>query len=189
MGSEMCIRDRSLSVERVSNPYFEDLRHSLAEFSEVAAMNEISRKGLNVLFACEPLSEHALQEFGDLMYWGYTEFDALRYFFSHLSLLDGPIHEVVIRPHPAERVGKYNAIILELQEMSGISVRLGGGESLLQEIVRSDVVVGCETMAMVVGLIADRRVISAIPPGGSPCSLPHSQIESLKAMVDAGSCL
>ena len=35
----------------------------------------------------------------------------------------------------------------------------------------------CDTMAMVVALAAGRRVISAIPPGGRPLSLPFSEIE------------
>ncbi|MGB1984427.1 MAG: hypothetical protein ACPHOH_03080, partial [Porticoccaceae bacterium] len=44
--------------------------------------------------------------------------------------------------------------------------------------------VGCESMAMVVGLLAKKRVISAIPPGGRPCQLPQPAIENLQQLVE-----
>jgi hypothetical protein len=167
-----------MPVELVTNPYFEDVREAVAGFA--AASQGVGRDaGLRILFVCEPLSEHGLQEFGDPLHWGYTEFDALRFFFSRLSLLGRPVAEAVIRPHPSERPGKYDALAGELQAMAGIPVHVGGGEPLLKEIARCDVVAGCESMAMVVGLVAGRRVISAIPPGGRPSSLPHRQIEIL----------
>lgn len=173
-------------VEQVPNPYFEDVRQAVADFADSGPMSGTTPAGLRILFVCEPLSEHGLQEFGDPMHWGYTEFDALRYFFSHLALLGGPVQSAVIRPHPSETAGKYNAIAKELAGSTGIALRVGGDGSLLQEIAGCDVVAGCESMAMVVGLIAGRRVISAIPPGGLPCSLPHRQIESLQALAMAG---
>lgn len=167
-----------MPVELVANPYFEDVREAVAGF---AASNKDTggSSGLRVLFVCEPLSEHGLQEFGNPLHWGYTEFDALRYFFSRLSLLGSPVVEVVIRPHPSERPSKYDAMARELQAMVGIPVRTSDGQPLLQEIAQCDVVAGCESMAMVVGLVAGRRVISAIPLGGRPCSLPQRHIETL----------
>ncbi len=173
-------------VEQVPNPYFEDVRQAVADLAKNELMSGMTPAGLRILFVCEPLSEHGLQEFGDPMHWGYTEFDALRYFFTHLALLGSPVHTAVIRPHPSEKAGKYDAIARELAGSTGVSVRVGGDGSLLQEIAGCDLVAGCESMAMVVGLIAGRRVVSAIPPGGLPCSLPHRQIESLQALTTAG---
>jgi hypothetical protein len=166
-----------LLVDLVPNPYFEDVREAVAGFA--AADDTARAAGLRILFVCEPLSEHGQQEFGDPLHWGYIEFDALRYLFSRLSVLGSPVAEAVIRPHPSERPGKYDALARELQAVAGIPVRVGGAQPLLQEIARSDVVAGCESMAMVVGLAAGRRVISAIPPGGRPSSLPQRQIEIL----------
>jgi hypothetical protein len=172
-------------VELVSNPYFEDIRSELASFASSSDSRSASTDGISILFVCEPLSEHGLAEYGDTLHWGYTEFDALRYFFDHQSLLGDPVREAVIRPHPSEKVGKYDSVARELRDRTGIPVRVGGDVTLLQEIAHSDVVVGCESMAMVVGLIACRRVISAIPPGGLSCSLPHDQIESLQVLAAA----
>jgi hypothetical protein len=128
-----------------------------------------------VLFVAEPLSEHGLAAFGDARHWGYTEFDALDFLLGHLDVLGAPVREVVVRPHPAEAPDKYDAAILA----AGPHVRRGGGLPLLDELAEADIIVGCESMAMVAGLLAGRHVLSAIPPGGRPCSLPHPGIESL----------
>lgn len=174
-----------IPVEQVSNHYFEDIRKEVAGVSRSSASSNVTSLGMRILFVCEPLSEHGLREFGDAMHWGYTEFHALRYFFAHLALLGNPVKAAVIRPHPSEKSGKYDSIAREFAKRTGIPVRVGGDRTLPQEIADCDIVAGCESMAMVVGLIAGRRVICAIPPEGRPCSLPHKKIESLNALATA----
>lgn len=160
-------------VQLVPNPYFEDLRE---EFAALAKGTEpADADGLRVLFLCTPMMVHEQKR-------GYTEFDALRYFFDHRSALGAPVVSLVIRPHPSEDKNKYREMVKEY----GAGARLGGEKSLPQEIAESDVVMGCGSMAMVVALIAGRRVISAIPPGGLASSLPQAEIESLQSLVRTG---
>lgn len=166
-----------LPLRLVNNPHFEDIREEVARISAASASDD--KAGLRVLFVCEPLSEHGLKEFGDARHWGYTEFDALRYFFSHRHVLGAVPASIVIRPHPSEARDKYNAIAAEF----GATVQVGGQRTLLEEVADNDVVAGCESMAMVVGLIAGRRVISCIPPGGRPCGLPQAGIEHMQALI------
>lgn len=167
-----------LPVCLVPNPYFEDLRKNIASLG-ISAGAVSYTSGLRVLFVCESISEHGLREFGDELHWGYTEHDALRYFLLNLHALGKPVTRVIVRPHPSDPVGKYGWVSREF----GNNVKVGGGRTLLEEIVESDVVVGCETMAMVVGLIAGRRVISCVPPGGKACALPQPEIESLQLLL------
>ena len=169
----------SIPVQLVPNPYFEDIREEISRYESRGAI--FAGNGLRVLFVCEPLSEHGLKEFGDERHWGYTEFDALRYFFENRSLLGKPLISLVVRPHPSEARGKYDNIVSEF----GSLAQVGGVKSLLEEVAECDVVAGCESMAMVVGLIAGRRVIAAIPPGGRSCALPQSEIESLQGLHQA----
>ena len=56
-------------------------------------------------------------------------------------------------------------------------------KTLLEQIIEADIVVGCESMGMVVGLLAKKRVISSIPKEGRSCSLPQSNIEHLQILV------
>ena len=161
-------------VQLVANPYFEDIREEFSELERGAAPAD--RTGLRVLFLCTPMMVHEQKR-------GYTEFDALHYFFANRSALGKPIASLVIRPHPSEDKNKY----LQIAKDFGAEARLGGEKSLLQEIAESDVVMGCGSMAMVVALIAGRRVISAIPPGGRASSLPQPEIESLQMLQRHGS--
>lgn len=164
-------------VHCVGNPYFDDIRETVAELD--AGLPPVLTAGVRVLFVCEPLTEHGLKEYDNPLYWGYTEYDALRYFFSNRAALGKRLTRLVIRPHPSEMAGKYDEIASEFGDVACV----GGRKSLLEEIAESDVVVGCESMAMVVGLIAGRRVIAAIPPGGLPCALPQVEIESLQVLL------
>ena len=164
-------------ISLVPNPYFEDLKRDLA--AATRPKHVASVHGLNVLFVSEPLREHGLRQYGNERHWGYTEEGALRYFLSHLHVLGGGVTRIAIRPHPSEPLHKYDWVKQEYQ----LPIVNGGIRTLLEEIVESDVVVGFESMAMVVGLLAGKRVMSCIPPGGKPCALPHSDIVHLQCVV------
>lgn len=163
-------------VTMVENPYFQDLKLELAR---LPARPRSGFAGLRVLFVCEPKRERGLSCFGDERHWGYVEEEALRYFLSNLAVLGDKIERIVIRPHPSEAPGKYDWASREFK----LPIERGGGESLFAEVVASDVVAGCESMAMVIGLLAGKRVISAIPPGGKTCILPQPEIEPLQRLL------
>ena len=158
------------------NPYFEDL---LAEIKRKLATGIKSSSG-RVLYVCEPIAEHALSQYGNSRHWGYTERDALLYFFANIRALGQPIDTITVRPHPSEPANKY----YWAKGLISQQVEFGNNTSLLEEILASDIVVGCESMAMVVGLLAGKRVVSTIPPGGRACQLPHHDIESLRQLVE-----
>jgi hypothetical protein len=166
----------SLKIRLVDNPYFEDLRRELAELIQP---KEFDPGSLRILYVCEPLREHAFREYGNERHWGYTEEEALHYFLANLDILRAPIGRIVIRPHPSEAADKYNWANDEYDQ----PIISGGAMTLFEEIAACDLVVGCESMAMVVGLLAGRRVISCIPPGGKPCVLPQPEIELLQDLL------
>lgn len=161
----------------VANPYFIDIRRQLAEIS--SQRKPAAGAGKTVLYVSENISEHARVVHGDERYLGYTEFDAIEYFLKHISALNELIDHVVIRPHPSDKIGKYDYLV---KKHPGI-VRLSAGEPLLNEVVNSDIVVGSQSTAMVVGLLARKLVISCIPPGSPKCNLPQQEILNFSDMV------
>lgn len=167
-----------LTITLVDNPYFADIRDEFAKRDLVRAADS---HGKSVLYVCEPLGEQALLQYGDERYWGYNEEDALRYFLANAGALGSPIERIVIRPHPSEAAAKYHWA----QAECSLPVMFGGGSPLIDEIVASDVVIGCESMAMVVALLGGKTVITSIPPGGKTCSLPHPDIISLQSLLKA----
>jgi hypothetical protein len=165
-------------IRLVDNPYFSDLREELLLVRPSKHVADDQDK-ISVLYVCEPIGEHMHRQFGNKWHLGYLEHEALDYFLAHIYALGKPIRQIVIRPHPSEAPDKYNWAL----EGHQLPVVVGGKQNLLQEIVDSDVIVGCESMAMVVGLLAGKRVISIIPPGGSPCALPYPAIERMNLSI------
>ena len=157
------------------NPYFEELQ---MEFNKIKISSADATK-YSILYVCEPIREHALLQYGDERYWGYTEEDALQYFLQNVNALGCTVGKIKIRPHPSESKTKYDWAL----NNASLTIEMGGGKTLLEETVEANVVVGCESMAMVVGLLAQKRVISSIPPGGRTCSLPHREIEHLQFLL------
>ena len=166
---------RGVKIVLQPNPYFEDFQ---LEFSKIKIASSDSEK-YSILYVCEPIREHALLQHGDERYWGYTEEDALQYFLQNVNAMGCAVGKIKIRPHPSESKSKYDWAI----DNATLTIEMGGGKTLLEETAEADVVVGCESMAMVVGLLAKKRVISSSPPGGKTCSLPHPEIEHLQFLL------
>jgi len=158
-----------------TNPYFEDLYNTISK----TRPRKSSTKKISILYVCDPIQDFTLKYFGDKLFWGYTEESALKYFFKNITFLNLEIGFIKIRPHPSEKPDKY----LWAKALAPELVRFGGDKTLIEEIIDADLVVGCDSMAMVVGLIAGKRVISSIPPGGHPLRIPQAGIEKLYELI------
>lgn len=164
------------------NPYFEDLLEEISFFEGLKSNNEIKNK---VLYVCEPVADHAFKQHGNILHWGYTEKDALRFFLKNITALRQRVDQITIRTHPSEHKDKYKWVNRE----TNLPIQISSEKTLVQEINNSDTIVGCESMAMVVGLLAKKRVISTIPPGGRSCQLPHRNIEKMQQLVKSAGYL
>lgn len=157
------------------NPYFSDIMERISNFNK----KKIDLQTIRILYVCEPVSAHALVKHGNAQHWGYTEEDALRFFFENISKIFPFIDLITVRPHPSEKEEKYDWV----NNFTNKSIKFGGKKDLIEEILDSNIIAGCETTALVIGLMANRRVISSIPPGGRICQLPHTGIENLQDLV------
>ncbi|KKI99119.1 glycosyltransferase family protein [Prochlorothrix hollandica] len=111
------------------------------------------------------------------------EFQALDFFINNIDLLEcGKNISIKLRPHPSDHLGKYNQWI-KLQNKLNIS--LDDSLTLAEAIAWSNIVVGCQTYAMVVALASGKKVVCSIPPGVATCILPQTEIIKL-ADLDAG---
>jgi len=141
--------------------------------------HQVLRESVNVVYLLEPIRAR----WGDSTEDG--EFDALRFFFSNLTKLKlSSIDQIILKPHPSEARGKYSEIIFEY---SGLGHRITIAEDCkLEELIASaDVVIGCQTYAMVIALACGKRVVSSLPPWAPPCALPQVGIERLASLGDS----
>jgi hypothetical protein len=169
-----------IPIRLVPNPHFVDIRNQVANLKVASKKPAHSNlQDCKVLFVCENISEHAQMQHGDPRFWGYTEFDAIEYFFANIKALQTLIATVTIRPHPSDPAGKYDHVIDKHLELAHLS----SGQPLLADIAAADVVVGCESMAMVIAVQCGRRVVSCIPLQQVALKLPFSEIEILSTLV------
>lgn len=164
-------------VKLVDNLYFEDIKIQLKKITRF----ERAKDGVSVLYICEPVGDHSELVYGNRKYLGYDEIDAINYFLKNIGLISNKVDVIKIRPHPSESKNKYDWV----KRASSIPIEIGGAQSLIDEISASDLIVGCESMAMVIGLLAKRDVFSCIPFGGRACCLPQKSIKHLSQMVNA----
>ena len=160
-----------IRIKLVNNPYLLDLQDEIVEFPR----RLINEQSLRILYVCEPTSRSGVQA-NNLK---YTDHEALEYFFECINSIKKSVEKVCIRPHPSESKEKYNWAL----DNQNVQVEKGGKRSLIEEIADSDWIVGRQSMALVVGLIAGKRVMTCIPPNTDPCKLPHREIELLSEVV------
>ena len=163
-------------VRLVDNPYFLDLREQLA--ARAAAVPPVPG---TLLVLCEPVREPALRQHGNERHWGYTEEEALDYLLGHLHLLGGPVNRIVLRPHPSEPADKYAAQAAR----SPVPVERTTRADVLDDILASERVAGCNSMALAIALLAGREVVCCIPPGGPACAVPLPGIGDLRLRAEA----
>lgn len=159
------------SIQLVENPYFKYFIKEVERLNALQASRRVGKR--NVLFVCENINREK-----------FHQNDVIRFFMSNLDRLGSEIGRVLIRPHPSEDVDKYSWVKEEFgSNVMKARVELSNGNPLANEIAESDIVVGCTSMAMVMGVMAQRRVISCIPNNEIPLTLPFEKIELFSDII------
>ena len=149
----------------------------------VKIRNEIQKrptnnKNLKGIFIGENISDHAAKINRDKNVFGYDEKDSLDFLLENIPKINLPITEIKIRPHPSENCSKYNWV-----KNHYLISEISSEKELWFDICHSDIVFGCESMALVIAIKAEKKVISCIPKYGRNCSLPFKEIIHLKNIV------
>jgi len=161
------------------NPYFTEVLEELSRASMLNNGAQYDKSKLNFLYVCEPISEHAQLRYGNTHHWGYIEQEAMIFFLESVKQIENHLGDIVFRLHPSETVGKYDDLLLGFD----LPIRISAESTLLEDIAKCHVVVGCESMAMVIALMAGKKVASSIPVGGKTCALPHDGIIKLNGLA------
>ena len=116
-----------------------------------------------VLYLCEPITELRNKNF-------YTEKKCINLFFKKIK----KIKNIIFRPHPYEESKKYDWVLKSKE----YNIFIRKNEDLLNEIYKNDIIVGCNTIAMYLGILAKKKVYTSIPRGYS-CDIPSKKIHYL----------
>ena len=170
---------KNIPVIQKKNPYFHHIILKIRSMKKKKKNKKLYKK---VLYVSEPIKDHINLKNKLKKKFYYNEHDALRYFLRNLHRIDKNIEEITLRPHPSEKIKKYNWI----KKLDKVKINFSKNKSLLEDILYSDIVVGCETMAMVIALLAKKRVVTSIPPNKKfkiNISLPYKKIEKIPMLI------
>jgi hypothetical protein len=160
---------KNVKVVQMPNLFLERL------VQEVRSNDHQKSVGNNILYLLEPIRD----AWGDGVING--EFEALDFFIENIEVLGmNSDLSIRLRPHPSDPMDKYNKWI---SKQENLKVILDKSPTLAESIMWSDVVVGCQTYAMVVALEAGKQVFSSIPPWAPSCILPQEGIVKISELV------
>jgi len=160
------------NIKLVPNLYLEEI---VADIMRLDIQHPNSK--IQVLYVSEPTSAVAKKKYADANYYGYSEFEALESYLEYLNSQKTRIERIRIRPHPSEPPHKYQQIIAKF--CGDFEFEESQGTSLIDDCVWADWVVGCQSMAMVIGVLAHKEVYSCIPSQGAKLILPYPEIKKL----------
>jgi len=152
-------------VKHIDNPYFKDMNE---RFNSKILKNN-SSSATKILYVCENINKP-----------DFNQIDSIKYFLDNLSALVENPDLIIIRPHPSEDCHKYDWLCDEYD----LPIEISKKSSLFNDIVNCQTIAGCTSMAMVIGLIAKRRVVSCIPNKEIPITLPFQKIEILSNILE-----
>jgi hypothetical protein len=160
-----------LRIVQLPNLYLENIVTEIS-FQEASVIKSAATR---LLYVLEPIRQ----------VWGngdqLAEFQALDFFIKNINLLGfGKTLSIKLRPHPSDPIGKYDQWI---ESQKNLDVSLDNSRTLAEAIAWSNVVVGCQTYAMVVALASGRQVICSIPPRVATCVLPQTEIIKLADLI------
>lgn len=170
------------NVKLVPNQYFVEIQAKIKQLCVRQQKQSHSvRARRTILFISEPVAQGAKKMFNNPRYWGFTEQDVLEmvchsiefYNLSHKSHW-----QIVIRRHPSDSKHVYDSIINAC--LRKVAVAYSQTDDLIVDISRADLLVGMESMALVIGLLAGKKVISFIPSVKKKCRLPFKRITKIR---------
>jgi hypothetical protein len=160
----------------VGNPYLEDLKDLYREIEKPKLSSEYT----DILYLTEPTSAQARIQSGHENAWGYTEFDALQYFLANLWCLQTNLTvRVYLRAHPSEAQYKYSQF---LGTYEGYQVLMCEEKDLLISMAKVHAIVGCDTMALLLGVEIGVKVYSSLPPCAAHATIPTKGITYIREL-------
>lgn len=133
-------------------------------------VNNKNKKIKKIIFLSEPV-------IGKVKKY-YDERKCLSFFLKNIHLLKLKFSKISIRPHPGEKKSKFEWI-----KKYSNRIVISNKKHIFNDILENDIIVGINTVALVLGVMAKKKVISCIPTNKVKCYLPHKKILDFKKII------
>ena len=161
----------SISIIQFPNNYLQ-LEANLVSSARV---RECQTPIENILIIAEPFREKILGNDSTL------EFISIEFLMSSLNKinLSRNLVNITLRLHPSEPLDKYNFLQNKYQDLV-TEFKIGSNKELYEDIAWADLVVGMNSFALVISIVAEVPTMSILPPGFKHCELPYEEIIYLR---------
>ena len=156
-------------VRFVENEYFNDVK-SFFKSNKPAANKR-------ALYLSEPIYDDLKQIYNDGNVWGFNEFDVVKDLVSAAPVFRQiGFDELAVRLHPNETREKYEDIISKGAK-ENLNIYISKNPKLEEDITKSSLIVGMESMGLVIAMLAGKKVVSYLPKSAvKKCSLSHKEL-------------
>lgn len=155
---------RGLNIKQIKNPYEQFLKRKYSN------LNQRNRK--NILYCAEPIKSFAHSSV-KLQANSYDEFVAIEGAFKKLDQINCK-QPIVIKNHPTEPKHKYEYL---REKYRHLKVVISDEQDIFEELKNASVVIGCNTMALVVASWFKVPILNAIPKG---CGKSILRLDSMR---------
>jgi len=163
----------NIKVKKINNYYLDYIKK---EFECKFTKNKKLLKKTNILYVTEPTSKVKNNQW-KLNKYDYDEFSSLIFFLNKIKFIYKDF-KIRLKTHPAENPKKYNYILKKYN----YNIQINKTSNLINEIKNSEVVVGCNTLALYLAIVAKKNVLCSIPTKQRSL-LPFKQIKYLRNLV------
>ena len=166
---EKMIKTFATKVVLKKNFYIEDIKKKI---NKIKKNTNIS----HILYVSEPVSEFLKKKIKNYKF--LKEYKSFKYFYNNLKYLTKKKYIINFRLHPTEKINKYKWL-----KTIDNKIKISKNSSLMQDIIKADIVIGRQTMALVVALKAGKKVFSCIPDNEKRCVIPYKGIVELRDLL------
>lgn len=130
-----------------------------------------------LLYLSEPIYGDLKKIYGNGNIWGFNEFDMMQDIINAVSIFkEMGFKELIIRLHPNEKKEKYIKIINKA-DFKNLNIIFSKEKMLEDDIKKVSMVIGMESMGLVIALLAGKKVISYLPKKTlKKCVLPYKEL-------------
>lgn len=139
-----------------------------------------------LLFLSEPTASVAQKTYGDPIYWGFTQFSALEEILNRFD--DFGCDTLTIRLHPSDTAEGYRELLDRFRHIP-VSIYHSWEIDLNAQLMESKIVIGFDTMALYIGALLGKSVISYLPSSNRDFLLPLPQNRQLRTLDELPICL
>lgn len=159
-------------LTQLENPYFKKLQRLYAHL-----LTSPSSEKYRVLYICEPIKRKLEATFGEEAETFDDEKEILGHFLKTLCRFRAKLDLVTLRLHPSEPPDKYEDVVSPYRAKLPLSY--SDEPSIVEDIAKHSLVVGIESMGLVIGLLLNKPVFSCTTGKPYAISLPHREIRRI----------